>query len=154
MNMHAAESETKVNYKMDRDTLRVSSFIRGYHAYMDDWEPKLDEEYPLKREPDNKKDENAVAIVRKKQVNNIADLEDIMSRVDVLGHAPKLMALWLTKFLKRQTNSAKVIINGKRVNRGSGYGLEIPCEYHFHGDRFSCQWLKGKLIQEKFKLLE
>ena len=47
--MHAAESETKVNCKMDRDTLRASSFIRGNHAYMDDWEPKFDEEYPLKR---------------------------------------------------------------------------------------------------------
>ena len=109
---------------------------------MDDWEPKLDEEYPLKREPDNKKDENAVS---KKHFNNTADLEDIMSRVDVLGHVPKLMALRLTKFLKRQTSSAKVIIKGKRVNRESGYGLEIPCEYHFHGDRFSCQWLKGTI---------
>ena len=27
-----------------------------------------------------------------------------------------------------------------------GRNLVIPCEYHFHGDRFSCQWLKGKLI--------
>ena len=55
------------------------------------------------------------------------------------------MPVWLTKFLKRQTNSAKVIIKGKRVNRGSGYGLKISCEYHFHRDRFSCQWLKEKL---------
>ena len=61
---------------------------------MDDCEPKLDEKYPLKREPDNKKDENAVAIVRKKQVNNNADLEDTMFGVDVLGHALKLMALY------------------------------------------------------------
>ena len=68
------------------------------------------------------------------------------------------MVLWLTKFLNGQTSFAKVIIKGKRVNRGSGYGcvnresgygLEIPCEYHFHGDRFSCQWLREKLIQEK-----
>ena len=88
------------------------------------------------------------------QVDRLLQLEDTASQVDVLGHAPKLMALWLTKFLKRQTNSGKVIVKGKHVNRGGGYGLEIPCEYHFHGDTFSCQWLKGKLTQEKFKLLE
>ena len=64
------------------------------------------------------------------------------------------MTLWLTKFLKQQTKFAKAIIKRKRVNREGGYGLEMPCQDHFHGDAFSCQWLKGKLIQEKFKLLE
>ena len=44
------------------------------------------------------------------------------------------MAIWLTKFLKRATNIRKVVIKGKRVNRGSGYGLQIPCEYQFMGD--------------------
>ena len=44
------------------------------------------------------------------------------------------MAIWLTKFLKRATNIGKVAITGKRVNRGGGYGLEIPCEYQFMGD--------------------
>ena len=33
-----------------------------------------------------------------------------------------------------EINSARVIIKGKRVNRGAGYGLEVPCEYHFEGD--------------------
>ena len=37
-----------------------------------------------------------------------------------------------------EINSARVIIKGKRVNRGAGYGLEVPCEYHFEGDNFSC----------------
>ena len=39
-------------------------------------------------------------------------------------------------------------------SKGSGYGLEMPCQYHFHRDTFSCQRLRRKLIQEKFKLLE
>ena len=43
---------------------------------------------------------------------------------EVIGHVPKLMALWLT-------NSGKAVIKGKRVNRGGGYGLEVPCEYRF-----------------------
>ena len=69
---------------------------------------------------------------------------------EVVGHVPKLMAIWLTKFLKRATNIGKVVIKGKRVNRGGGYGLEIPCEYQFMGDAFSISWLKEKLQKEGF----
>ena len=68
----------------------------------------------------------------------------------MIGHVPKLMALWLTKFLKQPTNKEKVTVRGKRVNRGGGYGLEIPCEYRFEGDSFSISWLKNKLIEEEF----
>ena len=38
--------------------------------------------------------------------------------IDVIGHVPKLMANWLTKFLNQATNSGKAVIRGKRVNRG------------------------------------
>ena len=69
---------------------------------------------------------------------------------EVIGHVPKLMALWLTKFLKRPTNKGKVTVKGMRVNRGGSYGLEIPCEYKFEGDSFSNTWLRNKLIEEEF----
>ena len=39
------------------------------------------------------------------------------------------MAIWLTTILKQATNIGKVVIKGKRVNRGGGYGLEIPCQF-------------------------
>ena len=45
-----------------------------------------------------------------------------------------------------EINSARVIIKGKRVNRGAGYGLEVPCEYHFEGDNFSCNLFKREVI--------
>ena len=48
-----------------------------------------------------------------------------------------------------EINYARVIIKGKHVNRGAGYGLEVPCEYHFEGDNFSCNWLKEKLTTVK-----
>ena len=48
-----------------------------------------------------------------------------------------------------EINYARVIIKGKGVNRGAGYGLEVPCEYHFEGDNFSCNWLKEKLTTVK-----
>ena len=52
---------------------------------------------------------------------------------------------WVTKFLKRASNSGTVVITGKRVNRGAGYGLELPCEFKFQGHKFSCDWLEEKL---------
>ena len=35
------------------EVLRISSYIRGYHAYMDVWTPVQDEMLILKREPTN-----------------------------------------------------------------------------------------------------
>jgi len=78
--------------------------------------------------------------------NNLTD------QFDVIGHVRKLMATWFTKFLKRPSNSGKAIIKRKRINRGGGYGPEVPCEYHFQGVEFSCDWLKQKLMKEEFNL--
>ena len=36
------------------------------------------------------------------------------------------------------------------MNRGGGFGLEVPCEYIFEGDSFSCGWLQQKLVKEEF----
>ena len=54
------------------------------------------------------------------------------------------------KVLKRATNSAKVVITGKRINRGGGYGLEVPCDYDIRGDQFSINWLQSKLKKEGY----
>ena len=59
----------------------------------------------------------------------------------------------ITKFLTRGTNNGKAVVKGKRVNRGGGYGLEVPCEYFFKGDKFSISWLKTKLEKEGFELI-
>lgn len=117
----------------------------------------------LMREPQNKWDSNAVAVVgggvsdtmaRKQEFSNTKPLkhpnEFDSGHEEVVEHLPKLMTLHVTRFLKRQTNSGKVTVAGKRVNRGAGYGLELPCEYFFSGDKFSCEWLKKKLAKEGF----
>ena len=69
---------------------------------------------------------------------------EMIKDFEVIGHVPKLMALWLTKFPVKQSSRAK------RVNRGGGCGLEVPCEYRFTGDSFSINWLKTKLTKEGF----
>ena len=60
-----------------------------------------------------------------------------------MGHVPYNLAPLLSKFLKRDVNKAVAEVTGDRVNRGAGYGLEIPCVYKLYGpkayiDRFSC----------------
>ena len=62
--------------------------------------------------------------------------------------------LWLTKFLKRATNSGKAVIKGKRVNRGGGYGLEVPCEYRFTGDSHGSQEIHSRGLKTKLTLKE
>ena len=67
----------------------------------------------------------------------------------MIEHLPNLMALDLTKFLKRPKNSGTVTVTGRKVNRGAGYGSERPCEYPICGDKFSCEWLKKKNSQRR-----
>ena len=141
--------------KMPVNTIKVTSFIRGYHEYLADWEPILRDIYKLMREPTNEKDVNAVGVVRPKpdqvQTEQAVNLHpNILNKeFEVIGHVPKLMATSITRFLKRHTNCGKVVIKGKRVNRG-GFGLEVPCEDIFEVENFSCEWLHRKLIEEKF----
>ena len=45
--------------------------------------------------------------------------------------APSVVAP--TAFFSTSTNSRVAKVTGSKVNRGGGYGLEIPCKYTFHG---------------------
>jgi len=56
-----------------KDVLRVKSFVRGYHECKEIWEPKIGQEAMLMREPQNKWDSNAVAVVG-------GDVSDTMAR--------------------------------------------------------------------------
>ena len=118
---------------MTKELLHVYSYIPGYHAYLSIWEPKVKEMYAMKREPQNK-DSNTVAIVRPKLRKSsviprvtrsgrgktasklykmYSHANEMMDDCEVIGHVPKLMALWLTKFLKRPTNKGKVTVKGQ-----------------------------------------
>ena len=49
--------------------------------------------------------------------------------------APSVVAHIASAFLSRSTNSIVAKVTGSKVNRGGGYGLEIPCKYTFHGQK-------------------
>ena len=46
----------------DLEVLEISSFVRGYHAYMNIWTPAQGQTLLVKREPTNSKDSNAVGV--------------------------------------------------------------------------------------------
>ena len=158
-------SKSHVQYKMSsQSVVRVNSFVRGYHEYLDIWQPAISSEHSLRREPGNEVDKNAVAVARETQSGNTTRASsqaehlnthpnEIAVGMEVVGHVPKLMAQWVTKFLKRALNSGTVLITGKRIHRVAGYGLELPCEFKFQGNKYSCDWLKEELKKENFDVL-
>lgn len=61
----------------------------------------------LKREPTNTMDVSAVAVCKENEI---------------IGHVP----FNISQFLRRDCNKDFADMTGPRVNRGAGYGLEIP----------------------------
>ena len=59
------------------EVLEISSFVRGYHAYLDVWTPAIGEVLLVKPEPTNEKDSKAVAVLK----------EDV-----IVGHVPRKLS--------------------------------------------------------------
>ena len=97
----------------------LDSFVRGYHAYLDIWKPKVgDENFCLKSENENQHDKFAVAIALKERI---------------VGHVPKNLSKIFHQFMKIPDCTIGCKVTGKRVNRAAGYGFEIPIQYRFIG---------------------
>lgn len=118
-----------VTGNQDLAVLELASFVRGNHAYQTVWDPKVGDVLRVEREPTNSKDRLAVAVM------------DDRSRV--VGHVPFNLAPTLSNFLKRSVNKGTVEVTGQRVNRGGGYGVEIPCKYRLYGPEAYINRLKN-----------
>ena len=77
----------------------------------------------LKREPTNLKDQYTVAVYKD---------------ATVVGHVPYNLAPRLSRFLLK----AFAKVTGQKVNRGVGYGLEVPCIH---------RWYRPKVYVDKIK---
>ena len=100
--------------------LEIDSFVRGYHAYQDIWQPTVGDILPLRREPSNDKDSLAVSIIK---------------NGNIVGHMPCNLAPLVSYFLMREVNKGLVELTGEKINRGAGMGLELPCIYRLYGPR-------------------
>lgn len=123
-----------------------NSYVRGYHAYMNIWNPVEGESLVCKREIENPHDKYAVSIIRNS---------------DVVGHAPLSFSKIFSKFLSLPGCTISSTVTGKRVNRGAGFGLEIPVVYEAKGDNKALCWLEKSInkillnvenLQRKYKL--
>ena len=97
-------------------TLSINSSVKGYHAYIDNWTPVMNEKLAALMEPDNEVDKYAVC-VKKENV--------------VVGHLPLgkngKFAKMIFYFLRAdQYATCEVIITGKPTNLGDGDGMQVP----------------------------
>ena len=101
---------------------KYRTFSRMYHVYKDSRQPTLGvDSLHCEEEKDNEYDKHAVAIIY-----------DCFHSNKVVGHIPLYWSESANKFLKFLSYHIRVVVIGKRVNRGIGLELEIPVDYFFH----------------------
>ena len=94
------------------------SIIRGYHVYKEIWKPVTEEILPTKREPDNKHDSDAIAIMKSE---------------DVVGHVPKDISRICSTFIARGGSIECKVMGPPRQQEHTmtknEERLEVPCIY-------------------------
>lgn len=111
-----------------------NSFVRGHHVYKDEWTPTVGESLNCVREPLNGKDKNAVAVMRDDKV---------------VGHVLLPYSRCVSQILEINSSAVTCTVTGKRVNRGGGYGLEVPCQYSFKGNSLTVKGLSERFAKER-----
>ena len=79
-----------------------NSYIRGFHAYKENWDPILGRRYSGSTEEKNERDEYAVAVV----------YDD-----EVVGHIPLRLSKIMSMFLKLTGSQMEAEVTGKYVKR-------------------------------------
>ena len=109
---------------------------------MDIWNPVIGEILKCTREPTNEVDKHTVAII----------CSDSLAKESVVGQIPHNISKFSSMFLTIPSTTIEVEVLDKRVNRGSGYGLEIPVKYRYCGQEKLIQCLAKKLEAVKKEL--
>ena len=50
-------------------------------------------------------------------------------------------------FIAKESSFLETKVTGKRINRGGGYGLEVPSKYRISGQEKAVDWKKRKAIR-------
>ena len=56
------------------------------------------------------------------------------------------------QFLEIRASTVTCTVTGKRVNRGGGCGLEVPCQYSSKGNSQAVKWLSEHTAKERKKV--
>ena len=90
----------------------VESHIKGYHAYMNKWTPKIGEILKTRLEHENVVDRFAVAVEKEGQIDVYTKEIQVVFQKTIFY------------FLRaNHGNNCQVEVQGKRVNVGYGHGL-------------------------------
>ena len=117
------------------------SYVCGFHMYQTVWSLIIGEEnLECRHEEKNEEDEFAIGVYR-----NDSQKETLV------GHMPRNISKFVYKFLSFPNSKFSCKAKGKRLNRGTGYGFEIPVIYTFNGHEKAIERIKSK-IQEELKL--
>ena len=81
-----------------RETVAISSCVRGYHVYKDRWKPRVGEKLACVRESTNIKDCYAVAVV-KNQDHMDAIKQKKNDQVITVGHLPRKISCVCSLFI-------------------------------------------------------
>ena len=106
--------------------------VRGYHIYHETWNPVIGKQYLCTREPNNKYDQFAVAV---------------MHDGEVVGHIPRKISEPVSYFLTTEGASLHCEVAGKEQSSHDlpQGGKEIPCTYIFCGEKRCISVLKEKI---------
>ena len=111
------------------NSYKFDSFIRGYHVYQHIWTAVKGETYSCTSEPGNELDCNAVAVMYEDRV---------------VGYIPLAISKCISLFLTLPESCIETKVTGKRINRGAGYGLEVPCKYRISWREKAVDWIRRK----------
>ena len=53
------------------------------------------------------------------------------------------------QLLEISSSTVTCTMTGKRVNLGSGYGLEVPCQCSSQGNSLAVKWLSERIAKER-----
>ena len=70
-------------------------------------------------------------MLRREPTNSVAVMKDDA----LVGHVPYNLAPRFSQFLIRNVNKVFAEVAGKEVNRGAGYGQEVPCIFRLYGPK-------------------
>ena len=129
--------DEKITVIVEKDhQFSFNSFVQGYHTYMDLQTPNVgDENLYLEPEDGNDYDKNAVVVIIDRKTS---------------GDVPKNLSKTFKRFLTLLNCTIKCTVIGKCVNHGTGYRLEIPVNFKFHGPAKAIHWAENavkKVIQ-------
>ena len=93
-------------------------------------------QYKNQKEPENSHSCTAVAVCRSVNGKHI-----------VVGHIPANLSSTLFKFLTLPESSVTLCVTGNRLNRGGGFGMEVPVKARLEGHSKAVAWAKKNIIR-------